>query len=184
MIELFLPAPTFTWREKRKTRTARHPIGKGNREKIQTAGKRCPKCRRGEKMWIAPIDRVVAAQAALARALFDHPLRPPEPLGTVVLDCTFVFEPTASWPEWRKAQALENVERPEGSNIADRDQLHKMLADALEDAEWIDNDRTIVEGDVSKVFGPEAGFRLRLRPLPPAPKTLAEAQGATQGRLF
>lgn len=156
-IRFWLPGPFFTYREKRKEKTGRCPVPKG----------------RGKVARIVPgkgfatvteSPRTRAAEKALVEAL--APFAPPKAWDCPVrLDADFVFTPPTSGPAWRIEASLANQVYVTADTLGDRDNLHKLLADAMEKAGFFVRDSQIVEGDVRKRFGPEPGYRVAITPL-------------------
>ena len=183
---LFLPAPSFTWRAKRKQRTARHPAPKGNDQIVREVYIKGVWPRKKRKM-IAPSDRVEAAEAAFVFALQRLPQCPSEPIeGDVQLEIDAVYVPPKGWEAWKRRAALLGTIRPtmSGYGFSDCSGLNKMIGDAFERSGWLDNDRLIAKIVLGKVFGDEPGYRFKLLELPMGPQSQLEAQGATQGGLF
>ena len=145
------------------------PRPKGNRDEIRTR-------RQGRKTrrWIAPPDWVTDHQAALALLASPSAPRVPWP-GPVELDVAFTFAPPPSWPKWKQAAALEGRIWPASANVGDRDNLEKMLGDALKGLMFRD-DCQVVGGQVSKVYGPEDGYRVAIRFLKQARKGDQDAE--------
>jgi len=157
VIEFWLPGPFFNYREKRKDKVGRLPSPKG----------------RGKVARIVPgkgfatvtdAPSTVAAEKALVDAL--TPLAPPAAWACPVrLDVDFVFTPPTSGPAWMEEACLANAVHVTSDSLGDRDNLHKMLGDAMEKAGFYVRDSAIVEGDVRKLYGPEPGYRVKMTAL-------------------
>jgi len=185
MIEIFLPAPTYKWRETKKTHKGKCPKrghcrrdresrmlqGKGNSSyKIIHKGLN-PKTRK-PNLSIGLTERAQAAQDAIVAGLIALPERPEVATACDVrLDATFVFEPVESWPAWKKEAALAQHIRPTFHNVGDRGQHLKMIEDCLEKAGYYANDRQVTVGDVSKIYGLHQGYSIRITRLRPTPRT-------------
>lgn len=157
-IEFFLPGPFFTYRERKpgdertETYEGRCPIPK-NRKKARTVpGKGFAT--------VTDAPPIKAAERALVMAL--RPLAPPQPLiGPLKMDVAFVFVPPAK-PKWRREAALLGCVHVAGVTHGDRDNLHKLLADAMEKAGFYVNDSQLVGGDVGKAYGEVPGYRVHM----------------------
>lgn len=187
-IVFFLPMPTFTWREKKTkaegrcavrcpkrghctvTRTGgSKPETKGNRKKVITIA--------GHSS-IVESPRAIAAEAAVCKALRAHSQRPAEPMqNDVVFDVVFVFAVPKGWPKWKREAARLCEVRPTSTMDGDRDNLHKLIADALAGAGYYADDARISDGRVAKAYGPTAGYQIGLREKAPVPKTAKEWNG-------
>jgi Holliday junction resolvase RusA-like endonuclease len=112
-----------------------------------------------------------AAEKALVEELL--PLAPPVAWeGAIRMDVTFVFVPPLK-PRWQYEAAVAGFIHPTGDNLGDRDNLHKLLADAMEKAGFYVKDSRLVKGLVEKAYGDEPGYRVRME-LIPEPKTFEE----------
>lgn len=146
------------------------PRPKGNRDEIRV----CPRCKalrsprkgckvcKGRGKWISPPDAILRHQNGVRRLamLMLAGARGPW-AGPVALDVDFVFQVPASWPKWKRQAALEGRLWPSSERYGDRDNLEKLLGDALKGVLFADDSR-IVDGRVRKVFGEESGYRLRV----------------------
>jgi len=155
VLEFWLPGPFFSWREKRKEHQGRCPVPKG----------------RGKVARIVPgkgfatvteSPKTRAAEIALITAL--EPLAPPAPYEACRLDIDFVFVPPSK-PLWLYEASLAGYTHVTGDHLGDRDNLHKLLGDALEKALFVTKDSRIVEGDVRKRWGVEPGYQIRFTAL-------------------
>ena len=114
---------------------------------------------------------IKAAELALIEAL--RPLAPQEPWDCAIrMDVTFVFVPPAK-PRWRYEAAIAGAIQVTSATLGDRDNLHKLLADAMEKAGFYTNDARLAKGPVDKAYGVEPGYRVRLERIR-EPKTAAE----------
>ena len=139
------------------------PRPKGNRDQIRKSRRPDPRTGR-RRQWVSPPDDIQRLEREVAR--IAHFYAPAEPIeGPVRLDVSFVFAPSKSWKESRKADALEGLEAPISSRWGDRGNLLKLLEDALEKAGFFRDDAQIVEGDVRKVFGQQSCYRIRVQGL-------------------
>ena len=128
------------------------PRPKGNRDEIR---------KRGNKRWIAPPDWVVKHQRAIRLCAAQH--APPAPWpGEVELDVVFVFKVPASWDLAAARLAFEGKVRPSTASVGDRDNLEKLLLDALKGLFFID-DGQVVDGRVAKAWGPKDGYQVSIR---------------------
>lgn len=165
VIQFWLPGPFFVYREKRAEKTGRCPVPKG----------------RGKVARIVPgkgfatiteHPATKAAEKALVAALL--PWAPPRPWeGPVRLDVDFVFTPPSGGPRWKLEACLANAIGVTGDHLGDRDNLHKLLADAMEKAGFFSHDSRITEGEVRKRWGTEPGYRVKLTRIR-EPKSYAE----------
>lgn len=160
-LEFFLHGPEFSYRKKNpntkkmETKHGQHPIPKSNaKSAVQRPGSKFPV--------VIEDPRTKAASKALISAL--EPLGPRYPFGAVRLDVDFVFVPLKS-PKWRHEAALAGFIECDQHNYGDRDNLHKMLADAMQAAGFFADDCQVTRGEVAKVYGPHRGFRIKLTPL-------------------
>lgn len=168
--DLWIPGVEFAWREKRKTRTARLPDPKGNRPKvIRIAG----------HYSVTASAKTAAAGKALALAIPDSP--EPPLTGAVRLEVVYVFEPAASWPQWRRDAAQRGLVVCTGHQIGDLEQLTKLLCDGLEERGYVADDCQVTELDARKVYGEEQGYRVRVYDLGAGITTRAEALAAGGG---
>ncbi len=97
--------------------------------------------------------------------------KPDAPLqGPIHLDVVFVLGIPQSWPKWKKAAAaagdLCHVSKP------DRDNLLKLLKDALNGVFWVD-DSQVCSGSCEKRYGEVPQTQVRIR-------TLAQAEAPTK----
>lgn len=155
-VSFWLPGPFFTYREKRQEKTGRCPAPKG-RGKVarQVPGKGFAT--------VTDSPATKAAEAALVDALYMLPMRPRVPWeGPIRMDVDFVFTPPTSGPAWRLEACLANAIGVTSNGLGDRDNLHKLLADAMEKAHWYTQDSRLTEGDVRKRYGPEPGYKVKL----------------------
>lgn len=141
MIEFFVPATLRT---------------KGNSMEIR---------RRGRKTWISPTDEQKAAENFVRMASLQH--APREPLtGSLRMDVTFMVKVPKSYKGAKLAEALCGMLRPDTPDKGDRGNHLKLLEDALEGVFYV-NDAQICAGDVSKMFGRESGYFVRIEELHP-----------------
>lgn len=148
--EIEVPGAEFSYREKRRTKTARLPAVKGNTPKV---------IKIGGSYSVSPGPKTVAAGKRL-EGLLPRPAAPIE--GEVRVEVDFVFEPAASWPKARRARALDGLEPCVQQNRGDLEQLTKLLNDALEARGYFPNDAAVVELEARKRYGPSQGYRVRL----------------------
>lgn len=154
-MEFWLPGPFFEWREKRKTKHGRCPVPKGRGKVARVVpGKGFAT--------VTESPKTRAAEIALVTEL--EPLAPPFPYGAVRMDVDFVFVPPLK-PKWAYEAALAGFIHVTGDHLGDRDNLHKLLADAMEKAGFWEHDSRIVEGEVRKRWGEEPGYRVKLTAL-------------------
>lgn len=111
---------------------------------------RATKDRKGNVRVFTPSKTREAEQTLAARAM---PFRPPTPIeGPVHLDVIFVLPIPASYPKWKKEAAeagyLFHTKKP------DRDNLLKLLKDALNEVFWLDDGQVCI-GTEQKVYGAE-----------------------------
>lgn len=147
---LSVPGAEFTYREKRRTKTARLPAVKGNTPKI---------IKIGGGYSVSPAEKTAAAGRALER-LLPRAAAPIE--GEVRVEVDFVFEPASSWPKARRARALAGLEPCVQQNRGDLEQLTKLLNDALEARGYFQNDAAVVELEARKRYGRSQGYVVRL----------------------
>lgn len=174
---MWIPGSTFGYVEadkktrKRRKKTARLPLPKGNAHKVITRYVGSGRDRR-RVAGVAPVERVAAAQRQLA---YDLPRCPEPPLtGAVLLVVDFVFEPAASWPIWRKNAAVSGAVPCVEHDRGDLEQLGKLLCDALEDAGWLADDCTVDRIRWHKRYGREQGYLVEVWDRSLGPQTKAE----------
>ena len=154
-ISFFLPGPFFSYRERRdnkmQTIESRLPVPKNKKQARIVHSK-------GMAVIYDP-PKTKNATKALVAAL--EPYAPPEPWnGSVFLDVGFVFVPPVAWPKWKQEAARNGMIRPNTQSVGDRDNLHKLLADALETAGFFINDAQLVDGKVYKEYGAVPGYEI------------------------
>lgn len=187
---VWILGPKFRWRESVKlpngrrhtvTRTGQHPAPKGNTKiarVIERPGRR-------PLAIMHPHPRTEAAEEALVRALLVHPRRPGRPLsGPLRLDVEAVLAVPTGYYAWKREAALAGAIPPlakAGKVGGDRGNYLKLVEDALERAGWIAGDELVVEGEVSKRFGPEPGYMIDIARLPAPPESAREWRAWTRG---
>ena len=173
-LAMWIPGVSFVYVERDKKRRnpkairARLPKPKGNANKIITR-------RIGGRTvaGVSPVERVVAAEAALVKVI---PPNPGAPLaGGIRLEVEFRFEPAPSWPAWKRAAACAGLVLCLEHDRGDLEQLAKLLLDALETAGWIEDDCRVVDLHLRKRYAREQGYLVRVADLGPGLTTRAEA---------
>lgn len=162
VLEFWLPGPFYNWityakkggKRRRVEHIGRHPTPKGNRKVARIVP---------GKGFATVVTDPATREAELALIAALAPFAPHEPwIGALRADFTFVFVPPEK-PHWRREACLAGAINPTGATLGDRDNLHKMLADALETAGFYENDARIFDGAVTKTYGLEPGYRVRLQ---------------------
>jgi Holliday junction resolvase RusA-like endonuclease len=107
-----------------------------------------------EKLWRKAVER-----AALAAVLYRGD---PAPVfrGPVRVTMIFTFEPPAS--------ARDRIGTPH-TDKPDKDNLEKLVLDAMKKAAVFRDDSQVADGPVSKVWGERAGVVVIAEPMPAAP---------------
>ena len=82
--------------------------------------------------------------------------------GPVAVEIKFAFEPPASWPQWKKGQALGGHVRHTGR--FDVDNGAKGVLDALNGIAWED-DAQVCELTAKKCYAEKQGVYIRIRPI-------------------
>lgn len=162
VVSFFVPGFEFSWREKRKTKTARLPTPKGNHPHIRMHGSRPS---------VSPTPRTQAAQDTLTKNLL-HMASVMDPgllplTNPVHVDVTFWFEPPKSWPEWKRRAAAAGAIKPSGKGVGDVTNLAKLFEDAFERAGWVADDAQIVGGWRAKRYGWKQGYQVEVYDLGP-----------------
>jgi len=128
------------------------PRPKGNRDEIR---------KRGRRRWIAPPDWVERHQRAIRMCAAGYAPAEPWP-GEVEVDVVFTFQVPISWGLRAARAAFEGKVRPSSANLGDRDNLEKLLLDALKGLFFVD-DAQVVDGRVGKAWGPRDGYQVTIR---------------------
>lgn len=147
------------------------PRTKGNSLTIRALGKRCPACRKAERIFPAPSKQAVATEARLrSEALRDWGGRPPI-AGAIALHLTVYAPIPRSWSRTKKDAALRGEVVP-GRGAGDRGNHLKLVEDALQGVIYAD-DAQIVSGLVTRIYGLRPGYLVQIAPwdplLPPPP---------------
>ena len=139
----------------------RRPAVQGNSSVIR-------KNRKTGKRFVGKSERTRSAQAEVALLASPHLPRVAFAKAdfAIRLDVVFVFEPPPSWDEWKRLEALDGRYYPTEEHLGDRDNLHKLLADALEKAGFFESDSQLVDGVVAKRYGPHEGYAIQITALP------------------
>ena len=130
------------------------PVAKGNTKRAFVS----PKTGRA---FVVASNKTKSAEGQLAGLVAQH--APTEPwTGPIRLDVVFVIGIAKSWPNWRQKAARAGLLWP--AKRPDRGNLLKMIEDVLEGPFYVD-DKQVVCGEVTKVYGDFPGYRVRLEDL-------------------
>jgi Holliday junction resolvase RusA-like endonuclease len=90
--------------------------------------------------------------------------------GPITLTLISTFEPSKSWPQWKRDQALAgewpHLIRPDFDNLA-------KIIDGLNGLAWVD-DSQIISAQIRKQYGPEAKTEILIKfhPIPTKPRSI------------
>lgn len=99
--------------------------------------------------------------------LDDHELESlPWPPGPILASVTFVYAPTASWPQWKQEAALAGVFRM--VKPPDLDNVTKFLLDALEGEVFVNDKYVFCYERLEKRYGPDERIEVTLERVPQA----------------
>lgn len=126
------------------------PSPKGNSKRV---------AKHGDKTVLIGSDTALAKEQALV--LWLQTIAPEKPMtGAVRLDVAFIFPIPRKWAKKKQREVSEkpilHTKKP------DRDNLLKMIQDAMEKAGFFLNDSQICAGPVMKFYGAPAGYQIRI----------------------
>lgn len=153
------------------------PMATGNAHVIRRSGPMCPRCKTRKHASVGRSSKAKAAKQRLTLIAMRH--RPPRPWrGPVALSVVFVMPIPKSFLKWQRECALAGLIEPTARGSGDRDNMHKLLGDALEAAQFYVDDSQITWGPVGKRYGEVPGYEVEVTYRPMPPKSAAEGRAA------